>query len=370
MSYPYLESLEALKKIVTPDCKIVLDLDQTCYVAAAGAEKRTIIAKHKASGVEKSFKNKTAFWGAKKTALGGWLQDENTNRQVKAEAAGKKFKPFSKEDFEIIDVQTPEPVENCLHMLKTKINSIMEHVGFDIGLGVLGGKGNFRLDLPAPEQYKSNRDGTLRPVLLPDAREYVVKHHNAVVIDNIEADDYLAMLGYEGFINYKNTGKFNYLIASFDKDQVGTPSLIFNTFRDADGWKHPIPMLVDDSMGHIWMENSKVKGWGQKFLGYQMLFGDDSDNIKPYQNFGIKFGEVSAFKIISPCETERDMWLAIINQYKEWFPEGVKFTSWDGQEVDFTAGQWASVIFQLVYMKRSLDDRTTLSTTLRRVGAI
>lgn len=380
MTYPYIESLEDLKKIITPDCKVVLDLDQTCYVAASGSEKLTIIAKHKGSGAEKSFKNKTEFWGAKKTAIGGWLHDENTNRQVRAEAAGKQFKPFAKEDFEIIEVQTPEPVENCLHTVKTKIISSLEHIGFENYIGVLGGDNNFRLALPAPEQYKSNREGTLRPVHLKATHEYVIAHHNASVIHNIEADDYLAILGYEGYIHYKNTGKFNYIVASFDKDQRGTPSLIFNTLRAKDDnkrgyWVHPIPMLIDDSMGEIWMEKGKVCGWGQKFLGYQMLMGDTTDTIKPYQNFGIKFGDLSAFKVISPCTTEKEMWIAIMNQYKTWFPpadghKGVRFTSWDGREIDFTAGQWASVIYQMVYMKRSMDDRSSLAEKLRSVGAI
>lgn len=372
MTFPYVENYQ---DIITPDCKLVLDLDQTCYVAAAGAEKRTIIARHKKSGVEKEFKTRTLFWGAKKSAVGGWLEDENTNRAVKAQKAGKNFKPWTKDDFEVIDVQTPQPVEHCLHMLKTKINAIMDHVKIENGLGVLGGEGNFRLLLPSVEQYKSNREGTIRPLLLKEARDYVTKYHNAVVIDHIEADDYLGQLGYAGYLNYKETGKFNYMIASFDKDQCGSPSLIFNTMRERDdddnsAWKHPYPMLVDESMGHIWMEKSKVKGWGQKFLGYQMLFGDSSDGIKPYQPFDIKFGETSAFKVISPCDTEKEMWQAIIAQYKEWFPNGVKFTSWDGQEIDYTAGQWASVIFQMVYMKRVPNDRTTLSSTLRRVGAI
>jgi hypothetical protein len=370
MGYPVVENF---KDIVTDDVTIVLDLDQTCYVAAAGAEKRTIIATHIKSGRQMEFKNKTEFWGRQQTVVGGWLKDQNTNMEAKMLASGKEFKPWTREDFTIEDKQTPEPVENCLHLLKIKINAILEHMGTTNGLGVLGGEGNFRLVLPTPEIYKGNREDTIRPLLLADTREYVQRKYGAIVIDGIEADDYLTMKQYEGWLHYKKTGKFNYIVASFDKDQVQCPGLIFNTMRDSTerDWKHPLPWLIDDSMGEIWMESGKVKGWGKKFFGYQMLFGDQSDNVKPYQNFDkIRFGETSAFKVISPCQDENAMWAAIVNQYKKWFPDGVEFTDHMGVPRKFTAGQWASVIFQAVYMKRTPDDNTTLGNVLRKAGVV
>lgn len=370
MGYPVVENI---KDIVTDDVTIVLDLDQTCYVAAAGAEKRTIVAKHNKSGREMEFKNRTEFWGRQQTVVGGWLKDQNTNMEAKMAAAGREFTPWTRDDFTITDKQYPEPVENCLHLLKIKINAILEHMGTTNGLGVLGGSGNFRLALPTPEIYKGNREDTIRPVLLSETREYVQRKYGAVVIDGIEADDYLTMKQYEGWLHYKKTGKFNYIVASFDKDQVQCPGLIFNTMRDSTerNWKHPLPWLIDESMGEIWMEKGKVKGWGKKFFGYQMLFGDQSDNVKPYQNFEkIRFGETSAFKVISPCVDEKTMWEAIVNQYKEWFPDGVEFVDHMGIPRKFSAGQWASVIFQAVYMKRTPEDSTTLGQILRMKGVV
>ena len=370
MGYPVVQNL---KDIVTDDVVIALDLDQTCFVAAAGAEKRTITATHIKSGRQMEFKNKTEFWGRQKTVVGGWLKDQNTNMESKALAAGKKFVPWTREDFTIEDKQTPEPVENCLHLLKIKINAILEHVESENGLGVLGGSGNFRLALPTPEIYKGNREDTVRPLLLGECRRYVQKKYGAVVIDGIEADDYLTMLQYRGWLNYKKTGKFSHIVASFDKDQVQCPGLLFNTMRDSDErtWKHPELWLIDDSMGEIWMEKGKVKGWGKKFFGYQMLFGDQSDNVKPYQTFeGIRFGETSAFQVISPCQDDKAMWQAIVDQYKQWFPDGVEFTDHMGVERKFSAGQWASVIFQSVYMKRTDNDSTTLGHVLRNVGVV
>lgn len=367
MGFPVVENL---KDIVTDDVTVALDLDQVCYIAAAGAEKRTIKVKHKKTGREKEFNTRTDFYGKQKTVVGGWLKDQNTNMEAKAAAAGREFVPWTREDFDILDVQTPEPVENCLHLLKIKINAILEHLDCKNGLGILGGDNNFRLALPTPEIYKGNREDSLRPLLLKETREYVQKKYGAKVIDGIEADDYLSMLGYRGYQHYEKTGKFNFLVASMDKDQVQVPSLLFNLNRDKGEFMHPLPWLIDDSMGEIWMSGGKVKGWGKKFFGYQMLFGDSTDNIKPYQPFGVKFGEASAFKVISPCHDEKEMWQAIVSQYQKWFPDYVEFTDHTGIDRKFTAGQWASVIFQLVYMKRTPDDKTSLASVLRSVGAI
>lgn len=370
MGYPIVENW---KDILTDDVIINLDLDQTAFVAAAGAEKRTILVTHKKSGRQMEFKNRTEFYGGQKKAVGGWLKDQNTNMEAKALSSGKKFTPWTREDFSIEDKQTPEPIENCLHLLKTKINAILDHMGGAEGVGVLGGSGNFRLYLPTPEVYKGNREGSIRPLLLGECRRYVQSKYGAVVIDGIEADDYLTIKQYEGWLHYKKTGKFNQVVASFDKDQVQCPGLLFNTMRDSSerSWKHPDPWLIDDSLGEVWMESGKVKGWGKKFFGYQMLFGDASDNVKPYQTFqGIKFGETSAFKKISPCKTEKEMWLSIVDQYKTWFPDGVHFVDHMGKDRNFTAGQWASIIFQLVYMKRSPNDKTTLQSQLSSLGVI
>lgn len=372
MGYPYVKDF---KEIVTDDFEIYLDLDQTCYVAAAGAEKCTIIAKHIKSGREMEFKNRSEFWGKQKTVVGGWLKDQNTNMEAKAKSMGREFTPWTREDFEIIDKQTPEPIENCLYLLKTKINAILDYGGNGKGIGVLGGKDNFRLVLPSPEIYKGNRDGTLRPKLLEETRRYVTQKYGSLVIDGIEADDFLTMHQFDGWTHYQKTGKFNKMVASFDKDQVQCPGMLLNTQRekenDMSSWKHPSPMVIDDSMGEVWMEKGKCKGWGKKFFGYQMLFGDPTDNVKPYQTFDVpRFGEASAFKLISPCSSEKEMWQVIVDQYKTWFPDGVEFTDHMGIDRKFTAGQWASVIFQMVYMKRTKTDDTSLASTLREVGLI
>ena len=79
----------------------------------------------------------------------------------------------------------------------------------------------------------------------------------------------------------------------------------------------------------------------------------------------------SAFSLLSQCSTPKEMWLAIIDQYKKWFPKGaVKYTDFNGIDRRISVGQWMSIIFDCLYMKRSFNDQTKLVNVLRNVGAI
>lgn len=375
--YPLIDSIESLKSLLEPDAIVYYDFDQVAYQSAASCEKRTIEVTHKASGHKKIFKTRTEFWGRQKKVVGGWLKAENANREARCKKAGKEFIPWNRDDFEILDIQTPDPVENCLHTIKCKANAVLNHLDIPESrcIGVLGGVGNFRLDLPMPEKYKSNRDNTLRPLLLNDARNYLQRQYNAKVINGIEADDWLAIQQFDGWLHYQKTGKFNKFVISIDKDQRTLPGLIFDPMRDDGGnFVKETPMLIDDGMGHIFMKpNGDVGGYGLLFFGYQMLCGDSADNIKPYQGLigKGKFGDASAFKILSSCNTPTEMWVSIIDQYKSWFPDGrVRYTDFNGIDRDISVGQWMSIIFDCLYMKRSFNDPTKLSHVLRAAGAI
>ena len=375
--YPLIESIDCLADLLEPDAIVYYDFDQVAYQAAASCEKRTIEVTHKASGRKKVFKTRTEFWGRQKNAVGGWLKAENTNREAACKKAGKEFIPWTREDFDVLDIQTPDPVENCLHTIKCKANAVLNYLGIpeDRCVGVLGGTGNFRLDLPMPERYKANRNNTLRPLLLEDARQYLQKQYNAQVINGIEADDWLAIQQFEGWNHYQKTGKFNKFIISIDKDQRTLPGLVFDPMRNDKGdFVRETPMLIDNGMGNIFMKpNGDVGGYGMLFFGYQMLCGDSADNIKPYQGLigKGKFGDASAFSLLSQCSTPKEMWLTITDQYKKWFPKGaVKYTDFNGIDRRISVGQWMSIIFDCLYMKRTFNDQTKLVNVLRNVGAI
>lgn len=357
--YPYLLDW---KKYIRPETIVILDSDQNSFQAASSNETKTIEVTHKASGRKKSFKTRTEFWGNKKKSIGGWLGDVNITRETKNQT------PFTKEDFEVVDVQTPNNIAFCLNNLKSKINGIVSHLGLTEYKCILGGHSNFRLNLPAPEQYKSNREDAIRPLQLQEARDYLIKHHNAEVIEGMEGDDKIAQYGYEGYQHFLKHGWFNYIIATFDKDNLTQSCLMFNTYSDSGVFKHPVPILVDDGVGGLFLEKGKVKGHGFKLLCFQLAVGDPSDHVLPYQSFDLKFGETSAYKLLQPLKTKKECLEAVILQYLEWFPNGVNFTNWDGTEVSMKTGQWLDNIYKMVHMKLSENDKSNIATLIKELG--
>jgi len=360
LSYPYIDNI---KELIRPETVVVFDADQTCFTSAASSEKREIRVISKAYGIDMRFKTRTEFYGRKKKELGGWLYDQNIMREV------QKKPLFKKEDFEIVDVQIPDDESHCYYAIKLKINSVLDNLGLTKYVCLLGGKGNFRLDTPLPQQYKSNRDGLLRPVLLDKAREYVAKHHNAKIIDSFEADDVCRAYAETGYQHYLKYGWFNYIIVSFDKDQRGFSGLIIDPLSRDGKLVHEKPMLIDEGVGEIWLEKSNVKGYGFKWLCLQCVTGDSTDGILPYQPFGITFGASSAYKLLGTCTTKAECLEKVAQQYVDWFPDGVEFTDFTGKEQKFSAGQWLEIIFSLVYMKKSRDDKTTFFSLMKEHNA-
>lgn len=354
---------EDLHKYIDENTTLVIDYDQIAFQAASALEKRSIKVIHKSSGNTKEFDKRTDFWGSSKTTIGGWLGALNSSR----EKAGKKT--FSKEDFDIEDVQVaPDNIAFTFQAAKTKIGGILDHLKVTKYRGVIGVGKTFRHLFQMPTEYKSERS-EIKPLQLSETKNYLVEQHNGDVVTDIEADDELEKYGYTGYQDYLKTGKFSYIVCSIDKDSLSTPSLLFNFYKEDGVFKTPQIILIDDSIGDIWVvEKSKkkeVKGWGSYWLAYQMLMGDKTDSIRPYQDFDIKFGDMTCYKLISQCKTQAELFQTVKDQYYEWFPTGVTFTSFDGVDVYLTTDEWLETIFQLVYMKRWDKDETTFESMLR-----
>lgn len=354
-----------MHKYIDENTTLVIDYDQIAFQAASALEKKKINATHKASGKVKQFNNRTEFWGAISQPITGWLGQLNAQR----EEAGKR--PFTRDEFIVQDVQiAPENIAYVFQAAKTKVNSLIQHLQVRRYAGVIGVGKTFRHAFMMPKEYKSERS-EIKPLLLSDTKDYLVEQHNGDVVTGIEADDQLEIKAYQGYRDYLKTGKFSYIIASIDKDSLSTPGLLFNFYKESGSstYKNPDIIFIDDSIGDIWVEDKgkkkEVKGWGSYWLAYQMLFGDKTDTIRPYQDFGIKFGEMSCFKLISECKTQGQLFQTVKDTFHTWFPDGVKFTSWSGEDVVLTTDEWIETIFQLVYMKRVENDKTTFESMLK-----
>ena len=386
------------KEFVDENTVAVIDTDQTTFISASVSESVSLKITHKTDDVEfrKYFaitvypqkdvnkdkridvvkngatcKNKTLFWGSGRKAenIGGILLDINIKR------ASKGLEPYKKENFELETIQTPEPVEHLYHIIKSSLKAELEYLGITKYLPLISGSNNFRDSLVLPKPYKFNRKNTIRPVLLKEAREYVIKYHNGQIINGMETDDAVCQYGYKGYQDFLKTGKFSYIIVSQDKDSYSTSSLIFNNHKDSGKYKHPIPHLVQSGVGDLFMTGTKgddVKGYGVKWLAYQTLMGDwGTDGYGSYQYFNhLTFGEKSAYVLLKPCKTEQECLQAVVNKYKEWFPEPFTFEQKDvdGNVLGVIQSDWlsfANTVFLAAYMKRINNDSTTFEKLLK-----
>ena len=303
-----------------------IDGDLIAYKASAAAEERTIIAKH-VNGSEYSFKNRTAF---------------------------KEAIPESKrENYTIIDVQTPEPVENIYHTVKVMAQGISERSGCgnDFRL-VISGKTNFRDNIPLPTKYKGNRADTLRPIMLNDARQYIQHAMKGIVSKDMEADDVLSIFAYEGFKNGDTI-----IQSTIDKDATQCQGWLFN-------WDKMTEPKYIKGAGNLVYEDGKVKGEGIMFLLYQVLHEDQADGYKGSDLANVKFGAKGAFDILSKAKTVKEAFSLVYNQYKTWYPDNVAYTAWDGTAQNKSALEIVEMYWQCARMLRWKGDNLSFEDML------
>lgn len=374
---------------ITEDTTIVIDFDSIAFGVASAAEKVSIKVSNKETGEEvlkgypqvsageynpfedfagnppEPFKNRTDLWGRSKKNIGGWLAEVNRIREENGEVT------YTKDDFTVEDVYTPEPLQNALHSAKMVVESILNHLGSRKIIGLLGEGENFRHNILLPEQYKSNRKDTHRPIHLKAVREYLAKRYPTTICESVEADDVINMWSFRGYLDYKKTGNLTYCVVGIDKDMRQEVGMLFNPTKVNGEFIYPEPEWID-GIGDLELiekgKQKKIKGTGFKFLMYQVLCGDDSDGYSPTKHFGIRFGDAGAFKVFEGKETPKEILEAVLEQYDKWFPEGVKFTAFNGKEQDISSVEWANRMFQAAWMLRYSEDKTNLYTYLDKFG--
>jgi DNA polymerase-1 len=131
---------------------------------------------------------------------------------------------------------------------------------------LLTGSNNFRYEVAKTKPYKGNRKEVERPKWLSDARQYLVDHYKALIVEGYEADDACASLAdrYSG----------SSMIISVDKDLKQVPCYFYDPVKKVGG-------LVTDAEA-------------QYNLAYQMLKGDNTDNIPGLP----RIGEVKAIQML------------------------------------------------------------------------
>jgi len=320
---------------------IVLDGDEISYQVAAACEQRGIIVTNKTNEAEATFKTRTQL----KDFLSGLEVPEGF--------------------YDVIDSQIAEPAKNAFATVKAKILNLKEKFKTNNVEIYMSGEGNYRLDLPLPERYKSNRKDTLRPLLLQEIRDYLVQYQGAVIVQGDEADAVLAARMYDGY----KTGQ-NIISISVDKDLRITSGTCYNPDKDE--------LLKVDGFGALYKDDKgKVRGHGRMFLYHQLLCGDSADGydpriiVKAITGATPKFGEVASFKLLSECSNDKEAWQVIYNQYTKWFgTEGFEYTAWNGATYVGMYLDALQMIFDCAYMKRFENDDVCVKSVLKKYGII
>lgn len=164
-----------------------------------------------------------------------------------------------------------EPLSHAFYNVDTTIHSILKATNSDDYTLYLTGKDNFRDKIATIRPYKGNRDKQHRPIYYNEIREYMIDKHNAIVIDNQEADDALSIEQYTQYaasiqsnIQMRLEGsdiepQFNTTICTIDKDLMMVPGFNYNWVTDKLVWR------TEDECN--------------RFFHTQLLTGDITDNI-------------------------------------------------------------------------------------------
>jgi hypothetical protein len=261
--------------------------------------------------------------------------------------------------FSIEDVQEADEVANAMHTIKVMIENIKTACKADKIEVYLSGKNNFRDNLPLPSKYKSNRKDTVRPLLLDDLRLYLINIYKAKIINNEEVDDVLCHRMYEGF---KSGQKI--IGVTQDKDARGSQGWLYNPEKMVK------PEYID-GLGELYLnEKGEVKGQGRKWGYLQWLIGDSTDGYKPTEICGARYGEKSAYKLLHELTTDKECIKAVYDQYKKWYPDEVKYTSWDGREIVTDVIGIMQMYMDCYRMRRWENDEVDVRALLKKLEII
>lgn len=335
---------------------VLFDYDPILYAAGSVGEKRSIKVIHRESGDEYEFDTRTAFWGHWKAKKGGWLAEYNKDKET----------PRLPEEFDVVDVQTPEPIENCLQIVKTMIRATCDANDGVSGYYGYSGKGKvFREDISTVLKYKGNRDNALRPLHLDALKEYLEKHHACEIIEGIEADDMCSIDSLTAWKKWIKTKSDNdkLILACVDKDYLQCAGHIFNT-NTKD------PVCSYDGFGWLKLnEKGDVKGRGRLWLYQQVLSADDSDNYAANSASSMKWGEKTSFKLLKDCKDDKEAFQALVDGYKTLYPAKKVITGWRGDEIEIDWLYMLNENFNLAKMMRTREEKLTdVKSVLDKLG--
>lgn len=350
--------VDTLEDWSNSDTVLVIDGDELCFVMTAACEQTCLVYTNTTNEFSHAFKNKTEF--AKFTAGLNIPEDF----------------------FTVESKKIAEPVAIALSQIKRRLYKLQAKFKTNKIEIYLSGVDNFRDNLPLPKnndpkksgQYKGNRDPSAKPLLYNDAKQYLIKYWNAQVVNGMEADDALATRVYAG---YKTGQKIIGLTQ--DKDSDGNLGWWYDYTNDEELKGEPV---YNDGLGKIWLDevsnkHPKYVGQGRKWLYWQWIVGDSSDNYDPRdvaKQLSIKlkrFGEATAFKLLEELETDNACIKAVHDLYLSWYGNK-KFTyvTWDDVEREVDYIDIMQLYWDCAKMIRWEGDYTDIRAMLKKLRII
>lgn len=329
----------------------IIDADVIKYAAAFVGQKNGIVVTHPTIGVEKSFNNRTEFYGHHAKKAGGWLAEYNQDRDS----------PLLPSEFTIEETVAPEPIENVLYTCKSMYKSMHECIKATKHKGFIGKGDSFRVERSTLLKYKGTR--TLpKPVHLDAVADYLERKLKCEVVEVEENDDRVVQECYK---------KPYYVAVGEDKDYYGQPVRFFNLNRPEEG-------IVDcNTFGRLYLHekvNSKgktetdVKGVGRMWLYYQILYGDAGDSYFANCASDVYWGSKSAYKQLVGAVDDKDAFTRLVSGFKTLYPEPKTFIGWRGDEINI---DWIYVfkeVWDLARMRRKFGEEICLMGVLNKLG--
>lgn len=174
---------------------------------------------------------------------------------------------------------------------------------------------NFRTNVA--DNYKENRkDTNVKTEFYYEVRNMMKTLWNSCAYKCYEADDLVTM-------SHLKIGQFKSVIVSPDKDLLQVyPSVIYNPNKN-------VLVKVNDKIGSLNKTTkqkinkktgavrnlSKITGKGTKFLFWQLLVGDSTDNIKGIPGVGA----VKAYDLLNNCTTLQEMLDTCKDAYNDYY---------------------------------------------------
>jgi hypothetical protein len=181
---------------------------------------------------------------------------------------------------------------------------------------------NFRFDVAKDKEYKAGRS-TQKPFhfrnLIHYLRSAYTVHVNEV---GLEADDAMCIMQYTRW-KEKN---YDTIICSRDKDVRQCPGWHYSW---ESGKQAAIGPLLVDPLGHLEIKNAgekdskgrakpiKVFGTGDKFFYYQMLVGDQVDNVGGIKGRGPFF----AYNLLKDATSSRECYELVAEKYVQFYED-------------------------------------------------